>query len=314
MVNNVNRVQRSCVSQTQKRRRWLINLVLIVGLLGFVGFSMIPLLGAVLENTQPAPTVQATSTPTQSPTSADTSTRQSLELEDKARGYAQVLQDEPNNQTALDGLVRVRLQQKNIKGAIEPLEKLAKLSPEQTEYMVLLAQAKQYTGDREGAAQSYRSILASKPGDMNALQGLVALLQEQKRPEAAIGLLQDTLKTATQANQIQPGSVDVTAVQVLLGKVYAQQKRFDEAVAVFDEAIKGNQQDFQPVLYKALVLKEQGKTAEAQNLFNSAVALAPAQYKDQIKQMSAEAPTPTSSPSVTAPTEPSTPATPETRD
>jgi len=129
-------------------------------------------------------------------------------------------------------------------------------------------------------------------------------LIEQQRPEAAIGMLQDTLKTAPQANKNQVGSVDVTAVQVLLGRVFASQKRYSEAVNVFDEAIQGNKQDFQPVFGKALVLKAQGKTDQAKPLFDTAVSLAPAQYKDQIQKAASGVPPGATSAPSSAPTSP----------
>ena len=281
------RVQKSFVSQ--KRNPW-ISVVLVLAVLAFVGVSMIPLLGSIFQADQP--TAKATSAPTQlgaSPKSAD--------LEAQAKGYELVVQREPQNSAALRGLLEVRLKMGDIKGAIAPLEQLVKLNPEQTDYAVLLAQAKQKTGDREGAAQTYRTILNSKPGNLNALQGLVSLLSEQNRPEAAIGLLQDTLKTATPINDMKPGTVDIISVQLLLGQVYASQKRFPEALAIYDEAIKTDKQDFRPVLAKGLILKEQGKIAEARPLFTSAVSLAPAQYKDQVKQLGADTPSPTTTPS-----------------
>jgi tetratricopeptide (TPR) repeat protein len=300
-VNNVIRVQGSFVSQ--KRSPW-INLVLVLAVVAFVGFSMIPLLGTVLEEKPPSAGVTPAVTPS-------ISSQEQAELEARAKGYELVVQREPQNETALRGLLEVRLQLGDIKGAITPLEQLTKLHPEQTDYAVLLAQAKQQTGDREGAAQTYRSILASKPGNMNALQGLVSLLVQQDRPEAAIGLLQDTLKTATQVNDIQPGSVDVISVQLLLGQVYANEQRYPEAIAIYDEAIKANGQDFRPLLAKALILKKQGRVAEAQPLFTTAVSLAPAQYKDQVKQLAANTPAPTSSPSVSPSASPgNTPASP----
>jgi tetratricopeptide (TPR) repeat protein len=280
------RVQGSFVSQ--KRSPW-VNVVLVLAVLTFVGLSMIPLLGVVLKENQPsAETAQST---------------KQAELEAQAKGYELVVQREPQNTTALEELLKVRLRLGDIKGAIAPLEQLAKLNPDQTDYAVLLAQAKQQIGDREGAAQTYRSILAAKPGNLNALQGLVSLLMQQDRPEAAIGVLQDTLKTATPINDMQPGTVDVSSVQLLLGQVYATQKRFSEAIVIYDETIKGNKQDFRPVLAKALILKEQGRIAEAQPLFTTAISLAPAQYKDQVKQLATETTQPTSSSSkIPAPT------------
>ncbi len=280
----------------KRKNRWLLNVVLIIATVGLLGVSIIPLISATFT---PQKNTVATPSPTQSVEA------KKADVEAQARGYEEVLKREPDNQTALRGLLEARLRLTDIKGAIEPLEKLAKLNPTQSEYAVLLAQAKQQTGDKEGAAQAYRDILNTKPGDLNALQGLAGLLIEQQRPEAAIGMLQDTLKTAPQANKNQPDSVDVTAVQVLLGRVFASQKRYSEAVNVFDEAIQGNKQDFQPVFGKALVLKAQGKADQAKPLFDTAISLAPAQYKDQIQQAASGAPPGATSAPASAPTSPS---------
>ena len=271
---------------TEKRNRWLINVVLILSVVAFVGFSVLPLLSSVLE--QPKP--QASTNPSANPNAKAAPKKE--ELESQAKGYESVLQREPENQTALRGLLEAKLALGDVKGAIGPLEKLAKLNPNESEYSVLLAQAKQQVGDREGAAQTYRTLLQAKPGDLNALDGLVKLLIKEQRPEAAVSLLQDTIKTAPQANQVQAGSVDVASVQLLLGSVYADQKRFDEAIALYDESAKTNKEDFRPVLAKALVLKNQGKTEEAKPLFAAATNLAPANFKDQINQLATAAPSP----------------------
>jgi Flp pilus assembly protein TadD len=296
--DNVMKVQEKDKTVSQTRNRWIVQVVLALAILAFVGVSVIPIIGA-FNNTPPS------SQNTASTKGSLPSTDQKSKLEDEVRGYELVLQREPENQTALKGLLQARLQllsQKDksevkpadIQVVIEPLEKLAKLNPEQSEYSVLLAQAKQQIGDREGAAQAYRSILSTKPGDLKALQGMVALLMSQQRPEAAIGLLQETLSKATQANTIQPGSVDTVAVQVLLGSVHASQKRYAQASSVYDQAIKKDPKDFRPVVAKAMLLKQQGKDAEAKPLFDSAAALAPAQYRDEIKKAGTVSPIPKS--------------------
>ncbi len=289
---------------SESRNRWIVRVVLAFAVVAFLGVSIIPILTAINK---------PESSPQNQPAGDNklSSSAQKSKLEDQVRGYELVLQKDAENQTALKGLLQARLEllsQKSrgevkpadIQAVIEPLEKLAKLNPQQSEYGVLLAQAKQQIGDKEGAAQTYRTILTTKPGDLKALQGMVNLQLSEKRPEAAIGLLQESLAAANQANTIQPGSVDVVAVQVLLGSVYAFAKNDTQAIYAYDQAIKKDAQDFRPVLAKAMLFKQQGKLDEAKPLFDSATALAPAQYKDEInKAASVSEPTPTSSPTAT---------------
>jgi tetratricopeptide (TPR) repeat protein len=270
-------------STSEKGNRWWLKIVMGLAFLAFVGISMAPIIGSFFQ-AGPTPGSSASPMATASPTAMK------AELESRAKGYESVLQREPENQSALKGLLQTRLELGDEKGAIEPLEKLVKLNPQETLYGVLLAQAKQRNQDFEGAAQTYRAILTTKPGEIEALQGLAGLLVAQKRPEAAIGLLQDALKSATQLNQAQPGTVDVVSVQIILGGVFDSQSRYDEAIAAYDEAAKLNKQDFRPVYGKAVVLKKQGKTDEATALFTKAAELAPAKYRDQIKAMANPAP------------------------
>jgi tetratricopeptide (TPR) repeat protein len=285
---------------TQSGNRLIVRIILALAVLAFVGVSIAPIIGSFNESGS-----REANTATNDKGAAPTADQKS-KLQDEVRGYELVLQREPENQTALKGLLQARLQllaqkQGEIKDVIQPLEKLAKLNPDQTKYAVLLAQAKQQMGDPEGAAQTLRAVLETKPGDMDALQSMVELQMSQKRPEAAIGLLQEALNKAPQANKIQPGSVDTMAIQVLIGNIHASLKRYGKAFEIYEQAIKNDPKDFRPVLAKALVLKEQGKIDEAKPLFANAAALAPAQYKDEINRTATATPTaiPTPTPTTT---------------
>ena len=260
-----------------KRNRWLVISVLVVAVGAFLALSVLPFF------TTGSQTTTATS-PGNNPSEENDPL---AELEARARGYELVLEREPDNQTAIEGLVDARIQLGDREGVIAPLEKLAELNPNTPEYRVLLGQAKQSIGDLEGAADEYRTVLTQRPGDMNALQGLTALLLQQERPQAAVGLLQDTLQSAPQANEVTPGAIDVISVQLLLAQVYVEEGDIDEALQVYDDAIDAAEDDFRPVLAKALVLRDTGREPDAAVLFKQAEELAPAQFKDQVRQLAA---------------------------
>ena len=250
-----------------KRHRWVLNLVVAVSLLALTGLSLFPILTVGLDGGA------AVATETNS-----LSTAQINQIQAQAQGYTQVLQREPDNQAALKGLLDARLQLGDIKGSLLPLEKIAALNPQISDYTVLLAQTKQYLGDRAGATASYRTVLAIQPQNINALQGLVSLLLEAKRPEAAMGAVQAALKTNV-------AGVDATPLKLLLAQVYLTQERNADALGIYDALMEVNKSDFRPVLAKAFVFKRMGNLSDAQTLMTAAVDLAPAEYKDQIKQL-----------------------------
>ncbi len=277
----------------KKSNRWFIWLFVVVAVVALFGFSFGSIFDSIISSRpSPSPTVP---TPGTTPTPPAVSETEKKNLQDLENGYLQILEKEPDNSDALLGLAEARSQMikiglKTEKDLIKPLEKLVELNPEQTQYKVLLAQTLQKTGQRESAAQTYRSILATQPGNMDALQGFVNLLVEQQRPSAATDLLQTTLKNAPQANQVKPNSINESAVRLLLGQVYVTQKQLDQALEVYDKLIASDPNDFRPVFAKAILLREQGKIKEAGILFNTAEKLAPGQYKDQIKAAAQEEP------------------------
>ncbi|MEL6494497.1 MAG: tetratricopeptide repeat protein [Cyanobacteria bacterium J06623_7] len=257
----------------KKRSSW-IYLVLGVMLFSLITVSALPLVGSVVEGKHLA------SNPNRE---VVTLSQQELALlSAEAAGYQKVLEREPDNDTALNGLLKIRLQQKDIAGAIAPLTKLAQIHPEQTEYSTLLAQAKQQIQDYEGAAAAYKGVLKDHPGDIYALGGITNLYLSQELPERAIALLKKTVQAAEKAATPKDAAIDREAVELLLGELYSNQERYGEAIALYDELAQLDQTDFRPILGKALVLEKKGDLVAAQPVLQKAYVAAPEEYKDQI--------------------------------
>lgn len=125
---------------SRKRIIRLVMLLSMVAFLGRMGFATLQTFTKIREQ------------PTQTEVARAESIERESELKAKERGYEIVLEREPENQVALEGLVNVRLEMNDAMGAIAPLEKLVELNPEKTDYKQQLAQAKQQAeqgGDRE---------------------------------------------------------------------------------------------------------------------------------------------------------------------
>ncbi len=100
----------------EKRKK----LIILISMVSFFGSTVMAAIPAIQEIAQQDNAPQAAS--------VDSTLKQ------QEQGYELVLQREPNNQAALDGLLQVRLQLDDIPGAIEPLEKLVKLNPGREDY------------------------------------------------------------------------------------------------------------------------------------------------------------------------------------
>lgn len=260
----------SSSSDKPKQKTWILVVIGII-VVAFIGVSVLPFLNGIGSQQQAS----------NSASSSSSTQQQQQDLAEQAKGYEAVLEKEPENENALQGLIEVRIKQGNIEAALSPLEKLAELNPDEEAYRILLAQAKQQTGDLEGAGKAYRQILDEQPGNTRALQGFVDLRLQQDRPEAAIGELQDTLEFAKNSDT----EIDITAVKLLLAQVYGRTEKFEGAIALYQEVAENNPNDFRPILGQALVQQQQGNKTAAKPLYEKAFELAPPQFKDQIKQM-----------------------------
>ena len=115
-----------------ERRQKIVTIISVVSFFGSTAFAAVSALKKAIYDPKPV-TVSAESV-----------------LQQKARGFEFVLEREPENQVALEGLAMVRLHLKDTQDAIPPLAKLVKLHPERQDYKVVLEQARKQVGKGEG--------------------------------------------------------------------------------------------------------------------------------------------------------------------
>jgi tetratricopeptide (TPR) repeat protein len=280
---NCERIERltchkNTVSTSTNRRRSILNFI--------IGTAVITTIGALLSPLAIAWWQNSTLSNARLPAS------QMKDLQSQVLAAEKILAAQPDDQVALETVVKAKLQLTDLKGSMSAIERLAAANPQVPEYLLLLGQSQQHFGDRDAAAASYRKVLNDQPQNIRALQGLASLLVDGKKPEAAIGDIQKAINA-----QVATGTnADMAPLKLLLAQVYVSQQRHADALPIYDELIQANNQDFRPVLARGIVFKQMGNMSEAQSLLSQAAEIAPAQYKDQIQQMAKAAVVPVLSP------------------
>lgn len=129
-------------------------------------------------------------TPSSSSPEANTGTAPSPDerLKSIIEGYETVLEREPDNPTAKQGLeealrafIATQIQAQNLEGAIPPMEKLVALVPENEEYQGILEQMKQAQEQAQAAPPSTSTETVNPESD-EPLPLIIPEAQEESNP------------------------------------------------------------------------------------------------------------------------------------
>ncbi|XP_015694815.1 uncharacterized protein LOC102708261 isoform X1 [Oryza brachyantha] len=205
-------------------------------------------------------------------------------------GFEATLRTAPNDPTALEGAAVSLVELGEYQKASDFLEKLVKVIPDKAEAYRLLGEVKFELEDYDGSSSSYRkSLFASENIDFEVLRGLTNALLAAKKPDQAVDVILSCRQKLNEKSQTKianlvaanadgaPKSQDIDPIQVdlLLGKAYSDWGHISDAVSVYENLITEHPEDFRGYLAKGIILKENGKSGEAERMFIQAKFFAP---------------------------------------
>jgi putative PEP-CTERM system TPR-repeat lipoprotein len=134
----------------------------------------------------------------------------------------------PENPQVIEALGRAQLAAGEAQQAVSTYNKLAALVPQSPAPLILLGRAQAAAKDYDGAAQTLRKAVAMQPSQLGALQSLMAVQIAAGKPEDALA----------EARTLQKERPKEAAGWVLEGEVHLAQKKVNEAIAAYNEALK----------------------------------------------------------------------------
>jgi Flp pilus assembly protein TadD len=163
------------------------------------------------------------------------------------------------------------------------LEALADRHPDRWSLRLLLAELRREQNDRSSAERELRQLLALHPDRIEALQ-LMALLQlESGRGSQAQAMVQTALNRATKP-KLEPRAL---GLGLLLANIQHKQGQTGQAEATLMKLAADFPRDPRPLMARALLQQEAGKTAAAQSTLAQARKLTQGPLKAQLDQVAA---------------------------
>ncbi len=138
----------------------------------------------------------------------------------------------PSNAAYQEKLGTVSIELKDWNGARKALEKAVELEPSLFKAYYKLAQVLEELDDQQSALQRYTQSIENGPRFLPAYNALGSLYADLGYSDHAVQVAQSALKVA------QAGSEEAAKIHNLLGTVYQQQKKFDEAITQFRAALE----------------------------------------------------------------------------
>ncbi|MEB3224333.1 MAG: tetratricopeptide repeat protein [Synechococcus sp.] len=118
------------VEAKQKKQKLWTKVILFIGAGSFAGTAMVPVIGGIIDSVR-QPTTEVAQT---------AQVNQEVQLKQQEAGFLAVLEREPNNTNALQGLVQTRLALGDLEGARPHLQRLVELFPDEQVLKDLLAE------------------------------------------------------------------------------------------------------------------------------------------------------------------------------
>ncbi len=158
----------------------------------------------------------------------------------------------------------------DIAGSRALVQQAIRLSPKQPDAMLALGSLQAEAGELDAAEKTYRTVLAQKPNDVYALNGLIGVLALNNKLDAAKKLLQNV----TPERVGGPEQMSRLNAAYSTGLARAALKRGDTpaAIAELEIAMKNDRSNPWIRLELAQIYLNQGKTVQAGALFDSLLA------------------------------------------
>ncbi|KAK7814394.1 protein SLOW GREEN 1, chloroplastic [Quercus suber] len=199
---------------------------------------------------------------------------ESINTEETESSIEDRLSQDPEDVEALKSLMEVRIKAQKLKEAIQVIDRLIELEPEEFEWPLLKANIFSYMGEQELAKSKFEEILEKDPLRVEAYHGLV-MVSSELSDENMLKELAKRVEEATEKCDKLGKKSDARDFKLLVAQINVVKGLYNEALRIYEQLAKEEPRDFRPYLCQGILYTLLSKKDEAEKQFDKFRRLVP---------------------------------------
>ncbi|KAL7144102.1 hypothetical protein ABFS83_08G236300 [Erythranthe nasuta] len=199
------------------------------------------------------------------------------DIEEEEVMCVKLLEENPRNIETLKMVVNVKMRKGKTGEAVDYVERLIKLQPNEMEWRLLQALCYEMKGNLSKAKSLFKNVLKQKPLLLRALHGLAMVMHKNHEGPAVFEMLEKALQIAQREKKVN----EERNIRILVAQMHIVEGNLKEALENFQALIDENPRDFRPYLCQGIVYSLLEKTKEAEENFEIYRSLVPEEFPER---------------------------------
>ncbi|EPS58056.1 hypothetical protein M569_16759 [Genlisea aurea] len=209
-----------------------------------------------------------------SPPTAERAEEDSVMVEETEKFLEDQFHSDQCDLEGLKMLMEIKIKNKKIPEAIQVIDKLIELQPDDSEWPMLKFHLHSYNEDFELAKNGFAQLLQKDPARVEAYHGLVTVAAQQDSVEE-LTILEEKIHEAIKLCKRDNKRDDARDFKLLLAQIKVVQSRYEDALKQYEELVKEEPRDFRPYLCQGIIYTLLKKNNEAEKNFDKYRRLIP---------------------------------------
>ncbi|KAL1545904.1 protein SLOW GREEN 1, chloroplastic-like [Salvia divinorum] len=209
-----------------------------------------------------------------SPPNVETAERDSIADEEREKSIEEHLISNPDDVEALKTLMETKIKSKKIPEAIEIIDRLVELEPEELEWPMMKAHLFAYNGEFPLARNGFNELVKKDPFCVEAYHGLVTVASQEESSQELV-VIERRVEEAMTLCKKENKKTDLRDFKLLLAQIRVLEGKYEDALKLYEELVKEEPRDFRPYLCQGIIYTLLKKNGDAEKCFEKYRRLIP---------------------------------------